>query len=111
MKGVKITKKTLKAYKRSDIIENVKSTIHSRKEGRKIEMCNKKLDYSKVRGRIVEKYKTIGKFAESSGIRAEQFTDAFNGRRSFTSMEIMRICELLEIPDEEIKIYFFAEET
>ncbi len=74
-------------------------------------MCEKKLDYSKVRGRIVEKYKTISNFAMKSGIRAEQFTDAFNGRRAFTSLEIMQICEMLKIPDDEIKLYFFTDET
>ena len=68
-------------------------------------------DYSKLRGRIVEMFGTIGKFAEASGIRAEQFTSAFNQKRTFTQSEIIRICELLDIPDAEIGLYFFASKT
>lgn len=67
-----------------------------------------KFNYAKLRGRIVEKYRTITEFSKTSGIRAEQFTDAFKGERTFTQSEIKTICDLLEIPDAEIATYFFA---
>lgn len=67
-----------------------------------------RFDYSKLRGLIVEKFKTITKFSEVSGIRSEQFTDAFKGDRTFTQTEIAVICEKLEIDDTEIKKYFFT---
>lgn len=66
-------------------------------------------NYSRLRGRIVEKCGTIREASQLSGIRSEQFTDAFNGRRSFTQTEISKICEVLEIPKEEIATYFFEQ--
>ncbi len=65
-------------------------------------------NYSKLRGKIVEKYGTIKAISEKSEIRGELFTDAFKGRRTFTQAEIYRLCELLEIPDDQIADYFFA---
>lgn len=65
------------------------------------------LDYSKLRGRIIEKCGTIGAAAEKTGIRAEQFTDAFKGRRTFTQTEILAICEALDLHKEDIPVYFF----
>lgn len=65
------------------------------------------LNYSKLRGRIVEKCGTIREAAEKTGIRAEQFTDAFKGRRTFTQTEILAICDALELLPEDIPVYFF----
>lgn len=66
-------------------------------------------NYAKLRGRIVEKLGTIQKAAEAADIRSEQFTDAFKGRRTFTQTEIVILCNVLEIPSEEIPAYFFEQ--
>ena len=66
-------------------------------------------NYAKLRGRIVEKCGTIQKATAESGIRSELFTDAFKGRRTFTQTEIATLCEILQIPGEEIAAYFFEQ--
>lgn len=65
-------------------------------------------NYSKLHGRIVEKFKTIKAVSEKTGIRGELFTDAFKGRRTFTQPEIYTLCDVLEIPREEMADYFFT---
>ena len=65
-------------------------------------------NYSKLRGRIVEKCGTIRAVSEKTGIRGELFTDAFKGRRTFTQAEIYVLCDALDIPREQIADYFFA---
>ncbi|MBR2759676.1 MAG: DUF739 family protein [Solobacterium sp.] len=64
-------------------------------------------NYSKLRGKIVEKYGTIKAVSEKTGIRGELFTDAFKGRRTFTQAEIYVLSEALEIPKEDLASYFF----
>lgn len=65
-------------------------------------------NYAKLRGRIVEKCGTIRECSHRTGIREEQFTNAFKGRRTFTQPEISVMCKVLEIEDEDLAAYFFA---
>lgn len=65
-------------------------------------------DYSKLRGRIVEKYQTIGRFCDAFGITKTAMSDKLNNRARFKQTDIMRIVELLEIDQNDIPEYFFA---
>lgn len=65
-------------------------------------------DYSKLRGRIVEKYQTIGRFCDVFGITKTAMSDKLNNRARFKQTDIMRIVELLEIDQNDIPEYFFA---
>lgn len=65
-------------------------------------------NYSKLRGRMVEVYGTIGKTAEAAEIRRDMLSQAMNGRRAFTPTEISRLARVLDIPAEEIGAYFFT---
>lgn len=64
--------------------------------------------YAKLRGRIKEKYETEGKFAEAMGITQMSLSRKFNGKTQFSSGDIKKMSELLEIPLEEAGVYFFA---
>lgn len=68
-------------------------------------------NYNKLRGRIIEKYSTIGKFADALGITFESLSKKLNNKVAFSQKEIKRICELLEIADGEVGVYFFTLEV
>ena len=68
-------------------------------------------DYSKLRGRIVEKVGSLTKFSELTGISNTTLHDRLKNRLVFTQSEIYKTIKILEIPDNEISIYFFNEEV
>lgn len=65
-------------------------------------------DYSKLRGRIVEKYRTITAFAEALGCAVQTISSKLNGEIGITKPETIAWCKMLNIPMEEIGIYFFT---
>lgn len=67
-------------------------------------------DFSKLIGRIVEKFGTRAAFAEAAGYSRSQLSARLNGAIYFPSDEIRKLCgpELLDIPTEEIPAYFFT---
>lgn len=69
-------------------------------------------DYSLLRGRIRELYKSESNFARemaksSVKISTGAFSNKINGRTCFTALEIYVMCQLLHIPIEEMHKYFF----
>ncbi len=66
------------------------------------------MDYSKLRGRIVEKYGTIGNFANALDTQLQQVSRKLNSDVGFTKKDILRWCDLLDISIDEIGVYFFA---
>ena len=71
-------------------------------------MCeDKKYNYSKLRGRMVEMFGTIEKTCEAAELRREMVSLALNGKRLFTQPEISVLADVLKIPDAEIGLYFF----
>lgn len=72
-----------------------------------------KYDYSMLRGKIRELFgneKNFSKELRQSKISMSvgTFSSRINGRTYFKQPEIQVICELLRIPLEEVKIYFFT---
>lgn len=65
-------------------------------------------DFSKLRGRIVEKYRSQAEFARKLEKVPLTVSRKLNGENPFTSDDIKVWCELLEIPAEEIQVYFFT---
>lgn len=78
-------------------------SLTQNKEGAK-----KLFNYSKLRGKIYEKYKTAAEFAAALGISASALSYRLSGRTEFTQAEILKSCKLLEIPDEDVVFYFFT---
>lgn len=64
-------------------------------------------DYSKLRGRIIEKFQSLFNFSEVIDITYESLSKKMNNKTAILQSEIIKWCELLEIPVEEIGIYFF----
>lgn len=65
-------------------------------------------DYSKLRGRMVERGVTQAQLAEKIGINKATLSVKLNGRYGFVTDEILSICKELGIHTEEISNYFFC---
>lgn len=63
--------------------------------------------YRKLRGRIVEKYGSLGAFADEVGLSRVAVSLKLNGHTAIKSKDIRRWAELLGIEEERIGIYFF----
>lgn len=67
-----------------------------------------KYDYAMLRGRIRQICKTEQKFAELIGRTQNFLTKVFQGRSYFDTKDIYRAIEVLDIPCNEIGIYFYT---
>lgn len=66
------------------------------------------MDYSKLRGRIREKCGSQVTFARALDISACSVSLKLNGKAEWTTQEIRKACELLDISAVEIPQYFFC---
>lgn len=65
--------------------------------------------FGRLHGRIVEKYGTIGAFADAVGMSRIWVSAKLNGGANFTANDIRRWCKLLEIEPEQIGGFFYPE--
>lgn len=65
-------------------------------------------DYSKLRGRIKEKFNTQDNFASALGIGRVSLSQRLNNQIEFDDREIFKAIRLLELTDDDIPEYFFA---
>ena len=65
-------------------------------------------DYSKLLGRIVEKYGTQGNFARAMGMSERSLSLKVTNKVPFKQPEITKASSLLGINDADIPPYFFA---
>lgn len=67
----------------------------------------REIKLKKLRIRILEYYDTQRNFAEALGISQNLLTYRLQGRTLFRPDEIYKICQMLDISQEEIATYFF----
>lgn len=65
-------------------------------------------DFSKLRGRIVEKFGKNYVFADALGISTHTLSQWLNNQKPWGYDAISKAIELLEIPDAQVHAYFFA---
>lgn len=65
-------------------------------------------DYSKLKGRIKEKYETQENLAKHLEISHISLSKKLNNKTEFKQAEIISIMELLEIKESELTLYFFS---
>lgn len=65
-------------------------------------------DYSKLRGRIIEKFGTIGNFQKHLNISNVVVSKKMNNKVRLSHDDITQWAELLEIPMDQIGVYFFT---
>lgn len=69
-----------------------------------------KFDYSKLRGRIIERFGSVTAFAKAYGLSLVTMSKKLNGKVAISLEDIVRMSapEFLDIPPEEYHIYFFT---
>ncbi|HAM62105.1 MAG TPA: DUF739 domain-containing protein [Erysipelotrichaceae bacterium] len=65
-------------------------------------------DFSKLKGRIVEKCGTQEDFAVKMGKSRASISSKLNNKATFSSDEIEKAKNILEITNDEIGMYFFT---
>jgi hypothetical protein len=66
------------------------------------------MSYAKLRGRIVEKFGSQAAFADKLGWREALLSAKLNNKSEWAFPEVMKACELLEIPLSDAHLYFFC---
>jgi hypothetical protein len=69
------------------------------------------IDYSKLRGRIRERFGTEQAFAEAMEKTISQMSLLLNGKAVWRQVDIKKACDILGIADNDIGQYFFAEKV
>jgi hypothetical protein len=69
------------------------------------------MDYSKLRGRIRERFGTEQAFAEAMEKTISQMSLLLNGKAVWRQVDIKKACDILGIGDNDIGQYFFAEKV
>ena len=64
-------------------------------------------DYSKLRGRIVEKYGSQSNFANRMNLSDNTVSRKMNSIVGFSREDILKWCDALDIKTKEIGEYFF----
>jgi hypothetical protein len=67
------------------------------------------INHRKLLGRIVEYGYTNRRFAEALDYTVQTLTCKLAGVNPFTTKDIIKICKQLDIPKEDIHVYFFTE--
>ncbi len=65
-------------------------------------------DYSKLRGKIVEKYGSQMSFAKAMDISERTLSLKMSGKRTWKQPEICLAINLLGLSDDDIRDYFFT---
>lgn len=66
------------------------------------------IDYSKLRGRIVEKFGKQGAFAEKIGWSEKSVSEWLNNQKYWPHEAMIAAVDVLEIADNDVGTYFFA---
>ena len=67
-----------------------------------------KFDYSKLRGRIVEKFGSVTKFAAAAGVKVNSLNVTLRTGTPLKGHSLYKFAEMLEITQAEIPAYFFT---
>ena len=62
-------------------------------------------DYSKLKGRIIEKFETYGVFADNMNFTRTQLSQRLNNEIDWRASEIYRASQILEL--DSVNDYFF----
>ena len=65
--------------------------------------------YNKLKGRIIEKYGSQGKFAAALGMTENTVSRKMQDKVEFSKDDMVRWAELLDIDPSEFWDYFFAD--
>ena len=67
-----------------------------------------RFDYRKLRGRIIEKYGSLTNFSKATEMSPTIISLCINNKQTWNQRNIVKVAESLDIPIEEIPVYFFT---
>lgn len=67
------------------------------------------MSYAKLKGKIREVFHTDAEFAAQLPMHSSSLSAKLNNNSPWKREEIVKACELLSIPIEEVHLYFFSE--
>ncbi|XVG95858.1 DUF739 family protein [Eubacteriales bacterium KG125] len=65
-------------------------------------------DYAKLKGKIIEKYGSQLEFSKAFGVSENTLSMKLNNKVRFTSDDIIKITDMLDIEKVDVGIYFFT---
>lgn len=65
-------------------------------------------DFSKLRGRIIEKYGSQTAFAKEYGVSENTLSLKMNNKVAFSVDDIVKMCRMLSIAKNDVGDYFFT---
>lgn len=68
-------------------------------------------EYSKLRGKIVEIFRTLGAFSDEIGLSPVTVKNKLDGTVDWTTSEIIKVCDVLGIKGDEMLDYFFTKKV
>lgn len=68
-------------------------------------------DYRKLIGRIIEKFGSRSAFAKAANIAEHTLSRKLNNKAKLSQDDIALWSKLLEIPEAEVFLYFFAHDS
>lgn len=68
-------------------------------------------DYSKLRGKIVEKFGSNGSFAKVFPMSQRTLSKKMTGKVGWSQQQMKRACELLSIEEQDLPVYFFKQKV
>ena len=86
-------------------------TVQNIEQKRRKEQIRKAFNYSKLRGRIIEKYGSQTDFAKAFGCSDRTLSLKMTGKRPWKQVEILKAIKLLDLSEDDIQDYFFALEV
>jgi hypothetical protein len=66
------------------------------------------IDYSKLKGRIVEKFATQSNFSKAINLSEKTLSRKLKGEIDWKQSEILKAMKLLDISHNEVNQYFFT---
>lgn len=66
------------------------------------------MSYNKLRGKIREVFGTQEAFAEALGMNTVSLSHRLNGKLEWKTSDMVKTCELLDIPLSDAAEYFFT---
>ena len=68
-------------------------------------------DYSRIRGKIKEQFRTQEAFARALGISTASLSDKLNNKKEWTQTEMLKVTQLFKVAQNQIPVYFFYNNT
>lgn len=70
-------------------------------------MASNNIKYPKLRGKIMEQFRTFSDFADAVGTSSQSVSFKLNGDRPFTKTDIENWSQVLGLPLKDCGLYFF----